>query len=147
PAKSGQSLATGQSVRTHGDGSFAVVSFADTSRLELGSDTSVRMPPENGGKRIFLEQGVVAAEVPQQPANQPMIVTTPHAEARFTESKSSFASTSAGTRIESEKGKVQLMRKSDGRTIDVPTGWYAEAVPNNGQFDAKPMPTQATQPR
>jgi WD40 repeat protein len=147
PAQSGQRLGTNQSIRTQGEGSFAVVSFADTSRLEVGSDTSIRMPPEKAGKRIYLEQGVVAAEVPPQPADQPMIVATPHAEARFLEAKSSLASSATGTRIESEKGKVQLTRKSDGRTIDVPTGWYAEAAPTSGQFDAKPLPTQATLPR
>jgi ferric-dicitrate binding protein FerR (iron transport regulator) len=145
-AQPGQRLATGQGVRTQGEGSFAVVSFADTSRLELGSDTTVRMPPENAGKRVYLEQGVVAAEVPPQPADQPMVVATPHAEARFLETKSSFASNAAGTRIESEKGQMQLVRKSDGRTIDVPNGWYAEAAPA-GRFDAKPMSSQVTQPR
>jgi WD40 repeat protein len=147
PATSGQALGIGQGLSTHGDGSFAVLAFPDTSRLELGADTTIRMPTTAPGKQIYLEQGTVAADVAPQPADQPMIVATPHAEARFLETRSNFASTSAETRIESEKGKVQLTRKSDGRTLDVPTGWYAIAAAASNQFDAKPLPTLVVQPR
>lgn len=147
PAQSGQQLASGQGLRTQGDGSSAVLAFDDKSRVELGADTTIRMPETQSGKRIILEQGTVAADVAAQPEGRPMIVATPHAEARFVKARSSVASTSAETRIESAQGKVQLTRKSDGRTLDLPVGWYAVAAGASNLFDAKPLPTQVVQPR
>ncbi len=147
PAHTGQRLALGQGLSTHGDGSFAVVAFDDRSRLEVGADTTIRLPAATASKTVILEQGIVSADVGPQPDDRPMIVSTPHADARFQETRSSVSSTPAETRIEPEKGKVQLTRKSDGRTIDVPTGWYAVAAPTSNRFDAKPLPVQAVQPR
>src|SRR5262249_6799513 len=58
-----------------------------------------------------------------------------------------FASTSAETRIEPEKGKVRLVRKSDGRAIDVGRGEFAVAAAATDAFAAQRLPTQVTEPR
>jgi len=148
PAQSGQALQPGQQLRTQGEGSFAIVAFPDTSRLELGADTTIRLSKkERPGRKVILEQGIVAAEVVRQDDEWPMILTTPHAVARLGETRSSFASAGGETRIESEKGRVQLTRKSDGRSIDVPVGYYAIAAMGNGAFTPREMPRQVTAAR
>ncbi|MBY0523182.1 MAG: FecR domain-containing protein [Gemmataceae bacterium] len=150
-AQLGQRIAPGNGIRTQGDGSFVVLTFpSDQSRLEIGPDTTIRLDnavtPGERGKQVWLEQGTVAADVSKQPSNQPMIVTTPHAEARFLETKSSFASAGSETRIEQLKGQMQLTRKRDGRSIDVPTGSYAVASARD-DFAPQPLPNQVLQPR
>src|SRR5262249_3778379 len=144
PAKSGQKIASGQGLSTRGDGSYAVLAVANTWRLEVGADTTIRLPAESPGERVYLEQGIVAADVGPQPGDRPMIVATPHAEARLSAAKSSFASTPVETRIEPEKGKVRLVRKSDGRAIDVGSGEYAVAAAATDSFAPQRMPTQVT---
>jgi WD40 repeat protein len=53
-----------------------------------------------------------------------------------------------GTRIEQERGQLQVTRKSDGQSIDVPIGWFA-VTPANGteKVVSQPMPQPTTQAR
>lgn len=148
PAKSGQPLALGQKVRTQGDDSFAVLTFPDRSRLEVSADTTIQLNsssigPENSGRDVYvyLEQGQVAADAAQPSHEQPMIVQTLHAEAVLLGTRSSVASQADETRVDSEKGRVLVKRKSDGRSIDVRSGEYAVAGPNR-QFASKPAPAR-----
>jgi WD40 repeat protein len=150
----GQNLPSGARLQTRGEGSYAVVKMSDSSRFSLSNDTTFRIgsgsaanvSPIIDGPQMFLEEGTVAADVPQQPANRPMVVSTPHAEVRIADSRSSITSVARGTRIEQEKGQAQLVRKSDGKAIDLQTGWFAVA-PAQGteQFKPQPMPTAITQ--
>jgi WD40 repeat protein len=152
-AQTGLTLKSGQALRTGGEGSFAVLAFADNARFELGTDTTLRLlggPPivSDQPMRVFLEEGTVAAEVSRPPANRPMVLATPHAEARLVESRVNFTSVPRGTRIEQERGQLQVKRNSDGRLMDVPTGWYAVAPANSSdQVPPQPMPTAITQAR
>jgi ferric-dicitrate binding protein FerR (iron transport regulator) len=147
PAQPGQPLGPGHGLRTQGVGSFAVVTFADSSRLELGGDTLIRLGTDGlAVKKVYLDRGTVAADITLPPNDPPMVVATPHAEARFQQTKSSFASAPDGTRIEQVKGNLQVTRKSDGRSIEVPTGWYAVASEKDA-FKAQQLPEQVTLPR
>jgi len=152
PAQAGQALQPGLSLRTQGEGSFAVVTFTDASRLEVGGNTLIRLFTEasagNGpaNRKVYLESGTVAADFALPLSEPPMVVTTPHAEARFQQTKSSFASTGGETRIEQVKGNLKLTRKSDGSSIDVPTGWYA-VTSDKDAFKAQRLAEQVTQPR
>ncbi|MBL8795713.1 MAG: FecR domain-containing protein [Planctomycetia bacterium] len=152
----GQALPSGARLQTKGEGSYAVVKMSDSSRFALGNDTTFRigsaMPssdpsPTVDGPQVYLEEGTVAADVPQQPANRPMVVATPHAEVRIADSRASITSVPRGTRIEQEKGQAQLVRKSDGQAIDLQTGWFAVAPAQKSteQFKPQPMPTAITQ--
>ena len=146
PARSGQPLAYGEKLRTQGDGSSAVLTFPDQSRLELGADTTIQLNsspptgPESPTPQIYLEQGQVAANAPRQSNDQPMILQTPHAEA-YLSGRLSVASQPNETRIEPENGKIQFKRKSDGRSIEVRPGEYAVAGPNR-QFAPKRVPVR-----
>ncbi len=150
-AKPGQTLLPGQSVRV-GKDSYAVV-MADTNRLELGNETTVKLlvtgPPAVSDQRsliakVFLEEGTLGVDA----GNKPMFVTTPHAEARVAESRANFTSAPRGTRIEQERGQLQLTRKSDGQSINMPTDSFAVATSNSTEkFAPQPMPQTTTQSR
>lgn len=156
-ARLGQTLLQGQTLRT-GKDSSAIVTLADSSRLEVGTDTTIRLlisgpvaVSDTGSliTKVFLQEGTLAADATRQPRARPMVVATPHAEARLVESRANFTSVARGTGIEQERGQqTQLTRKSDGQSIDVPTGWFAVA-PANGteKFAPQPMPQTTTQAR
>jgi WD40 repeat protein len=133
-------------------GSFAVVAFADTSRLEIGGDTLIRLATESpagsrpAARKVYLESGSVAADFALPLSEPPMVVATKHAEASFQQTKSSFAIAADETRIEQVQGNLKVTRKSDGRSIDVPTGWYAVTNEKNA-FKAERLPEQVTQAR
>jgi WD40 repeat protein len=149
-AKSGQTLFPGQSVRVGKDSSAVLMS--DANRLELGTETTVKLlvsgppalsDPRSLVARVFLEEGTLGVEA----SNKPMVVATPHAEARLSESRANFTSVKRETRIEQERGQLQLTRKSDGQSINVPTDSWAVATSNSTeQFAPQPMP-QTTQSR
>jgi WD40 repeat protein len=155
-AQPGQTLLYGQSLRTRGDGS-AVVAFADTSRLEVSNDTTVRFmnsgpqvasQKEPSGTKVFIDEGSATVDVSRKTDDRPLVVATPHAETRVVDARASVTSGGKGTRIEPERGQVKVARKSDGRSIDVPTGWNAMAGAAGGeQFAPQPMPKPAAQAR
>jgi WD40 repeat protein len=155
-AQPGQTLRQGQALRAGRDG-YAVVTLADASRLEVGTDTLVRLtvtrPPTVTDQRslitkVFIEEGTLGVDASQQPRDRPMVVATPHAEARLDGSRANFTSVPRGTRIEQERGQLQLTRKSDGQSIDMPTGSYVVASANsNEKLASQPMPQPITQAR
>lgn len=131
PARPGAKLISGQGVRTVGPDSRAVLAYPDGTRLELGPDTAVReLTAGAGGKRLTLDQGELAAAVTRQPPGRPMIVGTPHAEARVlgtTLKLEVLRGKLEWTRLDVTEGKVRLTRRSDGRHVDVRRGQVAVA--------------------
>jgi WD40 repeat protein len=155
-AQPGQKLLAGQEVRTGPDESYAVLKYEDKSRLELSPDTLIRLAGEREpatknkrarGKRIFLNDGVLAAEVVDQPESDPMVVTTPHAELQVWQSTFSSVSALDTTRIELDEGRIQFTRKSDGQSIRVPRGSYAVAAAPAEPFAPHPLAARVKKPR
>ena len=144
PAQAGQELFPGQEVRT-GEGGFAVLQFPDATRLELSSETALRLL--DGGKRVFLAAGALHADVADQPAGRPMEVATPHAVifapgARFTSAAGADA-----TRVELEAGHARMTRADDPRSVEVGPGRVVVAGPGRGQLKSRALPPRATEPR
>lgn len=152
PIESGQAVFHGQEIQTGREGGFAVVAFEDGTRLELNNDT-VLVLGVNGeqagpaGKRVFLRQGVLSAEVAKQPAGKPLLLTTPHAEVRVLGTRFQSASGPDATRVELEEGRLLFTRKSDGKTIEVKPGSYALAAPDMPVLSPLPLPAQVSKPR
>jgi WD40 repeat protein len=156
PARPGQRLFAEQELRTGGEGSFAVVKYEDKTRLELSSDTLIRLLGEHEpgaktkrarGKKVFLNEGILAAEVVKQPQGYPMVLTTPHAIVEVRESMFSSSSAKDATRIELDGGHLQFTRKSDGRSIEVANGSYAVAADPAEPFVPRPLPARVKKPR
>lgn len=146
-AKNGQNIYPGQQLRT-GDGSYAVLQYGSSARLEVGAETVIRLP-SNGGQpgSIRLEEGSLTADFLGQPDSNPMFVQTPHAEARASGSRVSFSSAPGGTLVDPEEGTIEVTRISDGQSIQVPTGSYAIAASEREPFVPRPLPARFTVPR
>jgi len=124
--REGQDLLPGQGIRT-GAGE-AAVRFPDRTLVELGAETKVGRVSNGNGKRISLDLGTLAAEVPRQPAGQALVFETPHAEARVLGTRLTLIVTATSTRLEVREGRVRLTRRSDGASSDVGSGFFAVAA-------------------
>lgn len=136
--RAGQGILPGRGIETSPGDGLAVVMFPDGTRLEAGPDTLLR---EIAGdpKRVVLDRGTLSAKVVRQPAGRPLVVDTPHAEARVLGTALRLSVDAAGTRLDVSEGKVRLTRKADGKFLEVPAG-YCAAVGPGADFASRPMP-------
>jgi anti-sigma factor RsiW/sugar lactone lactonase YvrE len=145
-ARIGQVLRAGQEVHT-GEGSFAVLAYDDSSRVELQANTAVQLLAHRsaagsdlvGGKRLFLVTGAVNANVAPQPRGAPLILSTNQANLLLPGTRVRSASILGETRIELEAGKALLMRKGETRTFEIHTGSYAVADGEGEVINPVPM--------
>jgi ferric-dicitrate binding protein FerR (iron transport regulator) len=140
-AVAGARLKSGCGIETAGSRSAAVLCFPDGTRLELGGDTSIRDLSDSSaqrGKRLAVVRGSLRSRVVRQAAGSPMVIATPHGEARVLGTIFRLLVDAGSTRLEVTEGKVQL-RRSDGKTQDVAAGHFsvASAV---GELAARPLP-------
>jgi hypothetical protein len=119
----GQDLLPGEGVRTGDAGSTAVIVFPDQTRIEVGANTTVAAR----GKRVSLDKGHLRAQVARQPADRPMEVSTPHAEAKVLGTTLRLHVAGA-TRLEVVEGKVGLKSRISGAAVEVAAGHYAVAA-------------------
>lgn len=124
PAERGTAVSLGDAVQVPPVGS-ASLSYPDSTRLDLGSGTALRFVGGDAGKRIFLSWGALTAEVTGQPAGRPMVIATPHAEAKVTGTRFTLEVEVGSTRLEVTKGRVRLTRMGDGASVDVTAGHWA----------------------
>jgi WD40 repeat protein len=154
-AQQGQVLFAGQELKTGGEGSFAVVRYQDKTQLELSTETLIRLltsgPPPKGrkqpGKKVFLREGILVADVTQQPEGRPMVVTTPHAEFKVSGTSFRSASVPEATRVELDKGRMQLTRTSDRKSIEIPAGCYVVAAPQIEPFAPQALSARVSKPQ
>lgn len=103
----GQALAAGQVLRTVGEDSTAVVEFTDRTRVELHSDTAVRIGGPTSPWRLFLVEGQLTAFV----VGQPTVVGTGPAD--MVAHHGQFSLWSSGpesARVELQEGDLQVIR-------------------------------------
>lgn len=144
PARPGEQLIAGQQVRTVGPDSSAVVRYGEAARLELGSDTHIRIG--EAAWRVFLNEGVVVADVTSELRGGPLVLRTPHAEA-LGRGRFQFSSVADATLVESGGTELRLTRTSDGRTISVPPDSYAVARPRAEPFAPHRLPPRLSSAR
>jgi len=143
-AEAKQAIYSGQGVETAGPAGAGEIAYADGTRLKLGPLTLVRdflEPKPRAGKRLFLAQGVLTADVRKQPGDQPMLISTPQGEATVVGTRlrlSVDGGEKGSTRLEVEEGKVRLKRLLDGKLVDVASGHFAVAATTASEFKALP---------
>jgi ferric-dicitrate binding protein FerR (iron transport regulator) len=143
PAPAGRELVAGQGLVTGGAGSLAVVEYADGTRLEVGPDTTLRRLSAGAErapapKHVEILRGVLTADVMKQPADQPMLVSTPHAEVRVLGTRFLVSGEKDSTHLRVEEGAVRFTHR-DRRSIEVRSGFHA--VAGDGlPFEAAPIP-------
>jgi ferric-dicitrate binding protein FerR (iron transport regulator) len=128
PAGSSRQLGPGQGIRT-GAGSRAVLRFPDASRLSVDANSSVHLAEEAEatGKRIHIEEGSLVAEVAPQPADRPMVLTTPSAEIVVVGTRFRLTVAVESTVVEVEDGVVRFRDMNTERWSDVQAGERASA--------------------
>jgi hypothetical protein len=130
PAAVGQVLAAGQVLHTLDEGR-ATVQLANGSRLELAPRSRLCWRPSSTARsEVYLQEGVLQAEVPDPPADPPLVIATPHAQLRITGTRLWVtASAEMGTRIDLESGRAELSRPpTDSLTLEA--GWTAYIPPD-----------------
>lgn len=135
------SILSGQGLETVGAASSVEISYPDGTRVKLDPGTLVKeiADGDKKGKRLFLARGGLWASVRNQPADQPMILTTSTGEAKVLGTKLRLVFDERGaTRLEVEEGKVRLKRLADQKFVDVTSGHFAVATSG---VELKPLPT------
>ena len=139
PAKGGESLRAGCGLEVS---SGAVLVFPDGTRVEVGANTVLRDLKSDGGKRFLVVRGEVRAVVAKQPKDQPMVLTSLHAEAKVVGTTLRLVVDDGPrgfTRLEVLEGKVQLIQMPERKTVDVFSGYYAVAG-IGAELVARPIP-------
>jgi hypothetical protein len=137
PAVSGTEVTAGQGLETVGAGSRIVLAFPDKTQVEIGPDSTL-----SDGKPGLVVAGTIRADVAPQPKNKPLVFVTPHAEAKVLGTALRLVvdrDPKKGTLLEVEKGRVELKRLSDRKTVMVGAGQFAIAAAGM-DLKVKPLP-------
>jgi ferric-dicitrate binding protein FerR (iron transport regulator) len=129
PVAAAAELRPGDTLRTTGAGSSAVLTYADGTRLVLVNDSSLTCL---GGARksVVLHAGTASVRVAPQPAGSPMLLATPGAKVEVVGTRFAIAATTERTELNVSQGRVRLTRVSDGQTVDVAGG---QSIATNGE--------------
>jgi ferric-dicitrate binding protein FerR (iron transport regulator) len=123
-------LTDADAVATLGKNSQAVLAYEDGTRIVLGGDTAIGrvLLRANEGKRIDVLQGVVAAQVARRAGEDALTFRTPNADARVLGTRLILLVGPASTRLDVKEGRVKLVRREDGASVDVTADHYAIAA-------------------
>jgi ferric-dicitrate binding protein FerR (iron transport regulator) len=126
----GAELTPGQIVRTSGESSSAAIRFADSTRFTLGADTSLELVSQAkaAGKSLLLMAGTLAAEVAAQPADRPVVISTPHAEVIVRGTRFRLVTSADSTHVDVQEGSVEFRSKSSRQAVEVRAGGQATAA-------------------
>lgn len=119
---------SGDQIETSANAVVAVVYPKETTRLELQPAAQLRVEQTNESKRLELLRGTLTAKIAPQPKGQPMIVTTPHAEARVMGTEFLLSVDAQSSRLEVLEGTVQFVNRDDGELVLVNGGFFATAA-------------------
>lgn len=119
------------------EGASGTLSYRDETRIELAARTEVRVDsdPARGGERskaFELVAGTFAAEVAEQPSEQPLVVRTPHAVVVVRGTRFTLTAQDDRTRLEVSEGRVDFFAHGATRAAVVTAGRFAEADPAAG---------------
>ena len=150
PARASQLLVSGDGLKTGKGSSWAVLTFIDGSRVEIGPETTIQklaqrqlsdQNPDSFGNYLYLIRGSLLAEVVRQPDHRPMVLACAHGEVQVQEARirmASALSVPATTRLEVMEGNARFV-EPDGASLPVPPATYVVAGPK-----LKPQPTPIT---
>jgi hypothetical protein len=131
PAMPGMNVLSAQGLETGTTGgSRLVLRFPDKTCIELGARTEVSEIKLAAGKKLLLDRGTVRAQVSKQPKAEPMLIATPHGEAKVVGTTLRIVvdpDPNKGTQLEVEEGKVELKNLA-GKTVLVESGHVAVAA-------------------
>lgn len=110
-----------------GPAETATIVFTDSTRLELSPNTKVQLEEGASGKHVILSHGELTAVVPKQPADRPLVFTTPHAKATVLGTRLRLAITPDHTLLRVLEGRVRVA--GDSASIVVSDNHYTVVAP------------------
>ena len=122
-------LHRGQSLETRSRSSMTFT-FIDGSTFDLGPDTHISQVQTDGGRKIVLEKGTLRGTVAKQPKDQPLLIATPHGEAKVLGTVLRIhvdPDPRKGTKLDVTEGRVELKNLA-GRKVSVDAGNTATAA-------------------
>ena len=131
PARKSMDILPGQGLETAGGQARVTLSFGDRTLLKVEAETHLSELRAEGGKRVFIEKGVVLADVVPQRKDQPMVFAGVVGEATVRGTTLRLLvdpDPKKGMRLDVEEGKVDLKRLADQKTVTVVSGHYAVAA-------------------
>ena len=140
PLKPNAELHAGDKIKVAGQNTVTI-DYADHTRLTLGSaaeyesvaifdEESVQASAAGSpnSKKIYLESGVIAADVAPQPAGKPMLIRTARATAEVIGTQLKLSVEKESTRLDVIEGKVRMQRLEDRAVAMVGSGEFAVAA-------------------
>jgi hypothetical protein len=129
-AGEGAPLRLGGGIMTVGRDSRATIVFPDRTSFELAGNAALVQIADGDaggarGKEAFLARGHLTADVIAQPAGRPMLITTPQAEVMVVGTRFALNVDARSTRLDVQKGLVELARVSGGDPVVVHAAEYA----------------------
>ncbi|MBI4658869.1 MAG: FecR domain-containing protein [Verrucomicrobia bacterium] len=121
----GMRLLPGDVLRIGTNASVGLAFGAEQTRIDLESETELKLISFASGKRLQLRSGKLEAAVARQRLFRPMIVTTPNAQARVLGTQFTLKATTSRTELRVDEGKVRLTDTRNGEAEPVPAGYYA----------------------
>ena len=131
PAQRGQPVLQTQALLLADGAARLSLSFPDGTKLSFSGISEIRGVADlersvkgARGKRIEILQGALAADVRKQPADQPMLMITPHAQAQVLGTSFQLVvepGDKGQTRLLVREGRVRLLRPG-GKSADVAAG-------------------------
>lgn len=142
PAATGQEIRLGEKIKTRGESSWASLLCVDETSIDLAVDTLVcfSTPGTAESSLVELEQGAVQVHAVQQPRDKPLVFSTAHARFIVLGTKFRLYKEETASRVEMEEGKVRMVRKFDGREVEVQDGSGAVAAAREDDAPLKSEP-------
>jgi hypothetical protein len=127
-------LQAGDIIATPTNEVAAIVYQGEATRIEIRPNSVVQFGDHKQGKRFELRRGAVQARVAPQPAAEPMLVTTPQAQATVLGTEFVLRADERTTKLIVSEGKVQLACRANAMN-----GGYSATSTSSGPSEAKPL--------
>jgi ferric-dicitrate binding protein FerR (iron transport regulator) len=124
-----------------GDSAIAMLRFTDGTSLMLAGEAELAVETQ-GGKHLDLRRGTLSAEVVQQPAGRPLVITTATARLEVLGTVFTVGTGVDATTLAVEQGRVRMERLADQQTVEVGAGQQASV-----SFDAAKRITVIVRPQ
>jgi ferric-dicitrate binding protein FerR (iron transport regulator) len=125
--------------------SSAEFTFLDGTRVTLSGHSTITITEQGNRKVLRLREGRFSIDAAEQPADSPMLVLTPSAEAEVLGTQFNVAASSFATRVTVNEGLVRVKRLADGSVQEVAADHQVVAALEQGtDFQALPRKKHAT---
>jgi len=139
-ASAGLKLLSGDIVITRSAELLTCQFFNDPTRVDVLAESSLTFAISPETKRLELNSGTLSADVSPQPANSPILVKTPDAEARIVGTKFTVSVEEQQTTLRVDEGHVRMKRLKDSAEVDVKTGSFAVSSKSSAPLAAIAIP-------